>query len=577
MWKPQKNTNNNSGALKLAPVVAIAVLIAPLICGLGATILPALNYLPALNSHEFSIQPFVNFFGMPGVTKSIILSLVSGLASTAIALIIVIGFVAAWHGTKTFSKIEALISPLLALPHAAAAFGLVFLVAPSGFITRIISPTLTGWETPPDVLVVNDNLGIAMVAGLVTKEIPFLLLVTLAAMQQVDTRRLTQTAQSFGYGKMSAFVHSSAPAIYKQIRLAVFAVIAYATSVVDVAIILGPSTPPTLAVKLTQWMNDPEITMRFIASAGAVVQLAITITAMAIWIVVEKVVAKGGRYVRNTGSRIKNDQIVRVSALVLISLAAFIVFAGLAILAIWSVAGFWSFPNAMPDSFTTKTWARAIPNMITPIYNTVVIGAGATIIAVVITVACLEREAQVKKIGNSMRNSKSLLLVYLPLLVPQIGFVFGLQIFFFAVNMKPGIITLVIVHLIFVLPYVFLSLSDPWRAWDKRYEDVAHGIGANNVRMFWKIRLPMMTRPILVAAAVGFAVSIGQYLPTILIGAGRVPTITTEAVSLAAGGDRRTIGAFAFMQMIMPCIGFIIAAIIPTIMFRNRADMKVTI
>ena len=41
---------------------------------------------------------------------------------------------------------------------------------------------------------------------------------------------------------------------------------------------------------------------------------------------------------------------------------------------------------------------------------------------------------------------------------------------------------------------------------------------------------------ILTAAAVGFAVSVGQYLPTLLIGAGRLPTITTEAVALASGG-----------------------------------------
>ncbi len=46
----------------------------------------------------------------------------------------------------------------------------------------------------------------------------------------------------------------------------------------------------------------------------------------------------------------------------------------------------------------------------------------------------------------------------------------------------------------------------------------------------------------LTALAVGFAVSIGQYLPTLLLGWGRVPTITTEAVALSSGGDRRIDG-----------------------------------
>ena len=58
----------------------------------------------------------------------------------------------------------------------------------------------------------------------------------------------------------------------------------------------------------------------------------------------------------------------------------------------------------------------------------------------------------------------------------------------------------------------------------------------------------MLLRAILTAAAVGFAVSVGHYLPTLLIGAGRMTTITTEAVALASGGDRRVIGVYAFLQ-----------------------------
>ena len=48
-------------------------------------------------------------------------------------------------------------------------------------------------------------------------------------------------------------------ALYPQIRLAVFAVIAYSSSAVDVAIILGPTTPAPLAVRLVQWMNDADL------------------------------------------------------------------------------------------------------------------------------------------------------------------------------------------------------------------------------------------------------------------------------------------------------------------------------
>ena len=91
---------------------------------------------------------------------SVLLSLATGLATTAVSLTIVLVFVAAFAGTRLFGRIQHLISPLLSVPHAAAAFGLAFLIAPSGMIARMLSPELTGWERPPDLLIVNDPMGL---------------------------------------------------------------------------------------------------------------------------------------------------------------------------------------------------------------------------------------------------------------------------------------------------------------------------------------------------------------------------------------------------------------------------------
>ena len=198
------------------------------------------------------------------------------------------------------------------------------------------------------------------------------------------------------------------------------------------------------------------------------------------------------------------------------------------------------------------------------------VGLASTLFAVLITVACLEREARTGRSGGQ----RALLFLYVPLIVPQVAFLFGLQILLLISGFIATFWGLVFVHLMFVLPYVFLSLSDPWRAWDKRLGYTAQALGASRNRIFWRIRLPMLLRAILVAAAVGFSVSISQYLPTVLIGAGRLPTITTEAVALASGGDRRVIGVYAFLQMLLPFIGFAIAAIVPAILFRDRRDMK---
>ncbi|MEM9784575.1 MAG: ABC transporter permease, partial [Pseudomonadota bacterium] len=155
----------------------------------------------------------------------------------------------------------------------------------------------------------------------------------------------------------------------------------------------------------------------------------------------------------------------------------------------------------------------------------------------------------------------------------QTGFLFGLQIASAWVGLAPGLSVVVLGHLIFVLPYVFLSLSGPWRAWDTRQAVSGALLGACPGRVLWRLRLPMLLAPLMTAVAVGMAVSIGQYLPTLLLGAGRVSTLTTEAVALSAGGDRRVIGVWALLQALAPLPAFLAALLAPAILWRRRRGM----
>ncbi|MCR9122167.1 MAG: ABC transporter permease subunit [Phyllobacteriaceae bacterium] len=556
--------------LRFAPPLALFVLAVPLACGLMGTILPAFGFLPALGGHRLSTEPFADLFAQPGLWRSAIQALMIGLVTTAISLAMVAGFVCAWYGTRAFRLIQHLVSPLLAVPHAAAAFGFAFMIAPSGYLARLFSPWATGWDRPPDLLIVNDPAGLALIAGLVIKEVPFLLLVTLAALPQVPALRSLRLSQSLGYGRMMGFMFTAWPALYRQIRLAVFAVIAYASANVDVAFILGPTTPQTLPVRLVDWMNDPELSMRFMACAGACLQIAVTAAALLAWLALERIAGPLAESICETGRRFRRDGVARLASGAMMATSALLVFGGLGVLALWSVSGLWQFPSTLPDTLSWRTWQRTGPALSGPLATTIIIALAATAISVAIALACLQRENETGRTGGN----RALALLYLPLLVPQIGFLFGLQLMLIAGDADASWAALILVHVVFVLPYVFLSLSAPWRAYDRRYEAIAAALGASAARSFWRVRLPMLLRAVLVAAAVGFAVSVGQYLPTLLVGAGRFPTITTEAVALGSGGDRRVIGVYAFLQMLLPFVGFALATLVPALLFRNRRAIR---
>jgi putative thiamine transport system permease protein len=551
--------------------LTFVILVVPLVCGLVGTALPAFGYLPTLGGDHLTLHFFADLFARPGIGRSILLTFATAFMTTALSFLVVIVFVAGWAGTHAFARLQHLVSPLLALPHAAAAFGLAFLIAPSGFLLRLVSPWLTGFDRPPGWLIVHDPLGLAMVTGLVVKEVPFLLLVTFAALPQLRLEQTRRLAASFGYGRIAGFSYLLAPPLYGQIRLAVYAVLAYASSVVDVSAILGPTLPATLPVRLLQWMNDPDLALRFVASAGALVQLVLTLSALALWWAAECGAGRLARFVCAGGARFRRDAWLRSLSLGLVTLSAFFIFAGMAILALWSVAGLWQFPNALPNELTMRNWARHLPQITTPLITTVYVALISTTLAVLLTLGCLEREV----VWGRRAGHMVLTLIYLPLIVPQISFIFGLQVLTIITGTEASLVALVLVHLIFVLPYVFLSLSDPWRAYDRRYELIAAALGVPRWRVLMRVRLPMLLRAILTAAAVGFAVSVGQYLPTVLIGAGRLTTITTEAVALASGGDGRVIGIYAFLQALLPFLGFAIASLAPALLFRHRGALRV--
>ncbi|WP_444985010.1 ABC transporter permease [Halomonas mongoliensis] len=560
--------------LRLAPALIVTLLVGPILAGLTMAALPAFGYLPALGGHAFSMAPWRELFAQPGLARSVAVSLASGLVTTAISLTVVLLFLAAASGSRLDHWIRRLVSPLLSLPHAAAAFGLAFLIAPSGLLARLASPGLTGWERPPDLLIVQDPWGLSLMAGLILKEIPFLLLMSLAALPQLAPAWRLAMARSLGYRPTIAWLKVVAPALYPLIRLPVYAVIAYATSVVDMALILGPTLPPTLAVSILTWFQDPDLSRRFMASAGALLQLGVTASALAIWWGLERLVARLGRGWVEGGQRCRGEWPLRLAGKGLILLTTLAACAGIATLALHSVSGFWRFPEALPHAFTLLHWQRALPSLAGPVASTLVIAGVATLLALALTLAALENEQRTGCHPAQGHLASALTLLYLPLIVPQIAFLFGLVVVTESLGTRPQHALVIFGHLLFVLPYVFLSLSEAYRRFDPRWSQLALSLGASPDGAFWRVRLPMLLAPLLTAGAVGLAVSIGQYLPTQLLGAGRVPTVTTEAVSLAAGGDRRLIGVWALVQASLPLLGFLVAVGLPRLLWSHRCGMR---
>jgi putative thiamine transport system permease protein len=129
-------------------------------------------------------------------------------------------------------------------------------------------------------------------------------------------------------------------------------------------------------------------------------------------------------------------------------------------------------------------------------------------------------------------------------------------------------------HLLWVLPYMVLVLIGPYRAFDERLMTTARAFGRSRLRACLAVKWPLLLRPALAALAVGFSVSIAQYLPTLFAGGGRFATVTTEAVALSAGGNRRVLAVQALLQVLLPLAGFAAAAFLPHWAGKHRRGLR---
>ncbi|MEM8592762.1 MAG: ABC transporter permease subunit [Pseudomonadota bacterium] len=555
----------------IVPALTIVLLIGPIAAGLIGTLLPAFGGLRPGGGSAFSLAPWRDLFSEPGIGTAIWLSVKTGVLSALGALLGCFLLIAGWHGTRAFATLERLLSPLLSVPHAAAALGLAFLIAPSGWAARLTSPWLTGWERPPDALIVGDPGGWALIAGLMAKELPFLLLMSLAALPQINSRERMQVVLALGYGRVRGWFLTVLPALYAQLRLPVYAVLAYAMSNVDVATVLGPSTPPPLSIIILRWMTDPDLALRGPAAAAALVQLALVVGAIAAWRFGEILAARLGQHAVESGARGLGwrDRSSRFLGITASAICALAILSGLLSQLVWSFAGRWRFPEALPSTFGLRSWDRHGEAALDVTIVTLGLALAAAVIALFFVLGCLEAEF---RRGRSLGRT-GLLLLYLPLILPQIAFLPGLQILLLYIGAAQGFWPVLLTHIVFVLPYMFLALSGPFHAWDRRYATIAAAMGTGAEGILWRLRLPMLAAPILTALAVGMAVSVGQYLPTLLASGGRLTTLTTEALALSSGGDRRAIGVWTLALTGAAWLPFAAALILPRILFRNRAGM----
>ena len=499
----------------------------------------------------------------PQTLPALAMALWTGLASAALATA-----ASAWllslHATPALQRqLQQRQAWLLAVPHAALAMGLVLLIAPSGWLLRLLSPWATALDAPPPWPTTQDPWGLGLIAVLTLKEIPFLLWSASSHLLRPEVAerqgRELQLAASLGYAPQTAWWRIVWPQLLARLAAPLLAVLAYSLTVVDVALVIGPTAPPTLAVLAWQWLQDASALENAKGTAAAWTLAALVLLcAVVAWALLN---ARGWRQWQTRGVQPAAGQALRTAkaarsptAAGALGLApvALIYLAVLAALLLGSFMGSWPFPNLLPARWTTAAWGAVWDSRGT-LWTTLWLAATSAACALLWVVAWLE-------LAPPHWHARLQTLAYAQLALPALLWVLGLHRLALAWGLDASASGVWLAHTLACLPYVLLSTVGAYGGYDTRWWQLAATLGQTRWGFLLHAKWPMLRTTLAAGFAVGFAVSVAQYLPTLYLGGGRLATITTEAVGLAAGGQRSLMAAFAWLQWLLPVLVFGLAA-----------------
>ena len=556
--------NNFCRLLSKVSIIFIGIIIIlPILFGFLGFFLPSFNYLPTLGKGELSLNYFYISMKIPGIYKSILLSIFTGLVSTALALFFSQVILLYFFKTKFYNYLKIIISPLIALPHITMAIGLIFLLSPSGLLLRSVSPWLTGFDRPPNSYLFPDEYGFILILGLILKEIPFLILVSLSALREFSSSKFFDMGKSLQHSSFSTWFILIFPIIYKKIRLVIFIIIAFSSSVVDMSLLLAPSTPSTLSVRILQIFQSSDMDSFFIASNLSLIQLFIIIILLIVWIFFEKIIKLKFFYIFFIKITSFKSEFLKITILCFSVILFLLSFMGIICSILWGFSENWYFPNFFPNDLNIENFLNFYYQNKSLILISIFIPLMVSLLSISLIILWVELLDYL-----NITKTQFEWIIFTPLFIPQISFLIGIQSFMIFFNFSSFLIPLIFVQLFYVIPYCFIILAPAMREVKTDYIKVASSLGKNRIVRLFKIKIPIILPSLMTSFAIGMIVSFALYVPVYFIGAGRVTTLTVEALNLALSGSKQDLGIATFFQILFPTL------LLFTVAFINRKTVK---
>jgi spermidine/putrescine transport system permease protein len=139
---------------------------------------------------------------------------------------------------------------------------------------------------------------------------------------------------------------------------------------------------------------------------------------------------------------------------------------------------------------------------------------------------------------------------FLPMVLPEVIIGISMLIFFSAVNVPLGMLTIFIAHTTFCLPFVFLMVLARLDEFDFSIIEAAHDLGATERQTLFKVIVPAIMPGILSGFMMSVTMSLEDFVITFFVSGPGSTTLPLYVFSMVRYGISPVINALSFVMIL---------------------------
>ena len=150
----------------------------------------------------------------------------------------------------------------------------------------------------------------------------------------------------------------------------------------------------------------------------------------------------------------------------------------------------------------------------------------------------------------------------IPIMIPEIILGMAFLAFFSYLSLKFGMLTLVLAHTAFCVPYILLSVKGALVGMDQSLTDAAQDLGATGARAFWDVTLPEILPSVLSGVFIALAMSLDDVVISFFVAGPTTNTLPVKIYSQLKMGVTPEINALCSL-MLAASVVLVLLALLP--------------